>query len=73
MEMEMRAGCQIPEKTELCNVFARMGHMLRHAVSVIASCREAQARRRIQLFFDDRLLKELEEAGLKVLKKIADE
>jgi len=73
MDIEMRACCQIPGKAEIRNVFRRLEHMMRHAVTVIASCRETQARQRIQLYFDDRLLKELEEAGLKVLEKKADE
>ena len=69
MEIEMRACCQIPGKKEIRNVFRRLGCMLRNTVTFIASCREAQTRRRIQLYFDDRLIDELAKVGTKIVKK----
>ncbi len=68
MDIEMRTCCQVPGKAAIRNVFRRLGHTMRHAVTVIASCREAQARRRIQLYFGDRLIDEFAKAG----KRIAD-
>ncbi len=45
--------------------------MLRHAVIFIASCREAQARRRIQLYYDHRLMDRLETAAKRIAKKMS--
>ena len=67
----MRACCQFPGKAEVWNVFRRLWYVLRHAVIFIASCRETQARRRIQLYYDHRLMDELEKAGKRIAKKMS--
>ena len=69
METTMRTCCQIPIKTDSWNVFEKLQHMLRHAVTVIVSTRESQAQRRIQLYFDDRLIEEFAKAGRRIAKK----
>ncbi len=68
METTMRACCQIPIKAEIRNVFRRLWYVLRHAVTVIVSAREAQARRRIRLYYDHRVMDELEKAGKRIAK-----
>jgi len=65
----MRACCQISGKAEIRNVFRRLWCVLRHAVIFITFCRETQARRRIQLYYDHRLMDELEKAGKRIAKK----
>jgi hypothetical protein len=69
METTMRVCCQIPIKAEIRDVFIRLRHILRHAVAVIVSAREAQAYRRVRLYFDDRLIDEFEKAGKRMAKK----
>jgi len=69
MGIEMGACCQIPGKAEIRNIFKKLWQMLHHAVTFIASCREAQARRRIQLYYDHRLMDELEKAGKRIAEK----
>lgn len=69
METTMRSCCQIPITAEIWDVFRRLRHILRHTVTVIVSTREAQARRRIQLYFDDRLIDEFAKAGKRIAKK----
>lgn len=69
METTMRACCQIPIKAGIQNVFRKLRHIFRHTVTVIVSAREAQVRRRIQLYFDDRLIDELAKAGKRIAKK----
>lgn len=69
METTMRACCQIPIKEESWNVFRRLRHILRRAVTFIISVREAQARRRIQLYFDNQWIDEFTEAGTRIAKK----
>lgn len=69
MEIEVRTCCQIPGEKEITNVFRRLWGVLRHAVIFITSCREIQARRRIRLYFDHRLMDELEKAGKRIAKK----
>lgn len=71
IEIELRACCQIPGKAEIRNVFRRLWYVLRHAVIFIASCRETQARRRIQLYYDHRLMDRLETAGKRIAKKMS--
>ena len=68
IEIELRACCQIPGKAEIRNVFRRLWYVLRHAVIFIASCRETQARRRIRLYYDHRVMDELEKAGKRIAK-----
>ena len=69
MEIKMETCCQIPGKSRLHYVFRRLWPMLRHAVIFIASCRETQARRRIQLYFDDQVIDELAKVGTRIAKK----
>lgn len=71
METTMKTCCQIPIKGEIWNGFRRLRHILRHIVIVIVSARESQARRRIQLYLDDRLIDELTAAGTRIAKKDA--
>jgi hypothetical protein len=71
METTMRACCQIPIKAEIRDVLIRLRHILRNAVTVIVSAREAQAYRRIQLYFFDWLIGEFEKAGKRMAKKDA--
>jgi hypothetical protein len=73
MDTQVKAGWQFPEKSKIRDVLERLKHILWYAVKVIASCREAQARRRIQLYFDDRLIDEFEKAGKRIAKKDVDD
>ena len=69
MEIKMKACCQIPGKAQVRNVFRKLWHMLRYAVNYMVSCREVQARRRIQIYLDGRLIDELTKTGKKIAKK----
>lgn len=69
METTMRACCQIPIKVEIQNVFRKLRHIFRRSVTVIVSAREAQARRRIQFYLDDRLTDEFAKAGKRIAKR----
>jgi hypothetical protein len=68
MEIELRACCQILGKVEIRNIFDKLWQMLNHTATFIASCRETEARRRIQLYYDHRLMDELEKAGKRIAK-----
>jgi len=62
-------GILDPKKAEIRDVFRRLRHILWHTVTVIMSAREAQARRMIQFYFDDRLIDELTKTGKRIAKK----
>ena len=66
MDTRVKAGWQLPATLEIQDILERMKHNVRYAAAVIASCREAQTRRRIRVYFDARLLEELAEAGDKI-------
>ena len=64
MDTQVRgARWQCPEKSEIRNILERLKRILWYTVAVIASCREAQARRRIQLYFEDQGVDELAKMG----------
>lgn len=71
MDTQVKARWQLLEKLEVRYVREWLKHKVWHAITVIASCREAQARRRIQLYLDDRLIDELTAAGTRIAKKDA--
>jgi len=71
METAMKTCCQIPVKGEIWNGYRMLRHILRHIIILIVSARESQARRRIQLYFDNRLIDELTAAGTRIAKKDA--
>lgn len=69
MDTQVKARWQFPEKSKIQNVLERLKNRLREIVNIIALCREAQARRRIQLYFDDQWIDELTEAGTRIAKR----
>ena len=69
MDSQAKAGWQIPLKSETCKLIRWLKYMLHQSLNLIMSCREAQARRRIQLYFDDCWIDELAEEGKRIAKK----
>ncbi len=69
MGTEIRTHWQLFGESEVRNFLERLRQALWRAVTVIVSCREAQARRRIQLYFDDRLIDEFAKAGERIAKR----
>lgn len=69
MSISVETCWQSQGNFKIHDVLKRVNSILWHAVTVIASCREAQVRRRIQLYCDDRVIDEFKEAG----KRIANE
>jgi hypothetical protein len=69
MDTQVRVRWQFSEKSKIQNVLERLKNRLWEIANIIASCREAQARRRIQLYFYDQWIDELTEAGTRIAKK----
>ncbi len=69
MDTQVEVCCQFREKAEIRDVLERLKKKLLNAVTVIASCRESQARRRIQLYYDNRLIDEFKKAGKRIARK----
>jgi hypothetical protein len=64
-----KTGWKFLEKFEIWKIIKQLKYMLGQVIKVIVSCREAQTRRRIQLYLDDRSMDEFAKAGKRMARK----
>ena len=69
MNAQAKVCYQFPGESEIQNLLERLKYILWQAVTVIEPSREAQARRRIQLYYNDQWIDELAKAGTRIAKK----